>query len=133
MSQRQTKRKRAVKRARQKRYDAREGERWLGLMRERGWPVVDRRTFLEGLGMLTPAALIMDAFELLERLVPGAGRGRSNFGKESAFGARVHAETPDDLAALLRDRYGDAKVDALHARTGAGIRFDVTGRIMGSS
>lgn len=104
---------------------------WLQLMRERGWPAVDRQTFLEGLGMFSPAAMLMDPFELLERLVPGAGRGRSSFGAESSFGARVHAETPADLAALLRDTYGDAKVDALHARTGAGIRFDVTGRIMG--
>lgn len=67
MGQKQVKAKRRREReAKRARLDA----DWLPLMRARGWPEVDRATFLAGLGMLNPVALAMDAHELVERLMP---------------------------------------------------------------
>lgn len=106
--------------------------------------MMDRRTFLTRLSILTAAAAVMDPAELIERLaprrlyVPGA-----DFGPVSPFGERVHATTVAELDALLKQVYSAdvlrlADDDYMFAangfdfppQRGGSITFDVSGRVI---
>ena len=76
--------------------------------------MMDRRSFLTRLGVLTAAAAVMDPAELIERLaprklyVPGA-----EFIRASPFGPRVTVTSVAELNALMKQVYGKSMMEDL--------------------